>query len=84
MGRNRSAYRVLVGEPEVERPLVRPRRRWEDVLNWILKKQDGGMDWIHLAESQALLNRVMNLWVPLLEWLSSCCLLNKDSMELVA
>jgi hypothetical protein len=22
--------RVLVGKPEVKRPLVRPRRRWED------------------------------------------------------
>jgi hypothetical protein len=41
MGRNRSVYRVLVGKPEEERPLVRPRRRWEDILKWILEKQDG-------------------------------------------
>jgi hypothetical protein len=26
----RGAYRVLVGRPEGKRPLVRPRRRWED------------------------------------------------------
>jgi hypothetical protein len=26
----RDAYRVLVGRPEVKRPLGRPRRRWED------------------------------------------------------
>ena len=26
----RNAYRVLVGKPESERPLGRPRRRWED------------------------------------------------------
>jgi hypothetical protein len=23
-------YRVLVGNPEGKRPMVRPRRRWED------------------------------------------------------
>ena len=30
MGQSRNAYRVLVGKPEGKRPLVRPRRRWED------------------------------------------------------
>jgi hypothetical protein len=30
IGETRGAYRVLVGRPEVKRPLVRPRRRWED------------------------------------------------------
>jgi hypothetical protein len=29
MGEGRGAYRVLVGRPEGERPLGRPRRRWE-------------------------------------------------------
>jgi hypothetical protein len=29
-GEKRNAYRILVGKPEVERPLGRPRRRWED------------------------------------------------------
>jgi len=29
LGRSRGAYRVLVGESEGKRPLVRPRRRWE-------------------------------------------------------
>ena len=28
MGQERGAYRVLVGKPEVKRPLGRPRRRW--------------------------------------------------------
>ena len=27
---SRSVYRVLVGKPEGERPLGRPRRRWEN------------------------------------------------------
>jgi hypothetical protein len=26
----RSVYRILVGKPEGNRPLERPRRRWED------------------------------------------------------
>jgi hypothetical protein len=30
MGERRGVYRVLVGKPEGKRPLVRPRRRWED------------------------------------------------------
>jgi hypothetical protein len=29
MGEKRGVYRVLVGKPEVKRPLGRPRRRWE-------------------------------------------------------
>jgi hypothetical protein len=28
MGAKRNAYRILVGKPEVKRPLGRPRRRW--------------------------------------------------------
>jgi hypothetical protein len=30
MGKNRNAYRLLVGKPERKRPLERPRRRWVD------------------------------------------------------
>jgi len=32
VGDSRCAYRVLVGRPEGKRPLVRPRRRWEDTI----------------------------------------------------
>ena len=31
MYENRNAYRVLVGRPEVKRPLGRPKRRWVDI-----------------------------------------------------
>ena len=30
IGESRVVYRVLVGKPEGKRPLVRPRRKWED------------------------------------------------------
>jgi hypothetical protein len=30
MGEGRDVYRVLVGKPEVKRPLGRRRRRWDD------------------------------------------------------
>ena len=38
-------YRVSVGKSEGERPLVRPRRRWEDNIKMdILEVECGGMD----------------------------------------
>ena len=33
MGEGRGEYRVLVGKPDGEIPLGRPRRRWEDNIN---------------------------------------------------
>jgi hypothetical protein len=62
----RNTYRVLVGKPEEERPLGRPRRRWEDNVKRDLREIGwNGMDWIHLAQGtdqwRALVNTVMNL-----------------------
>jgi hypothetical protein len=37
MGEKRNAYRILVGKPEGKRSLGRPRRRWVDMLKWILE-----------------------------------------------
>jgi hypothetical protein len=66
MGENRNACRILVGKPEGERPLERPRRKWLDniKINLIEIGRDG-MDLIDLAKDRdqrrALVNTVMNL-----------------------
>ena len=38
----RSVHRVLVGKPEGQRPLGRPRRRWEDNNKMDLQEVGGG------------------------------------------
>jgi hypothetical protein len=69
MGERRGVYRILVGKPWGNRPLGRPRRRWEDNIKMDL--QEVGyvvVDWIELAKHRdrwrALVNEVMNLRVP--------------------
>ena len=69
VGIRRGVYRVLVGKPERKRPLGRLRRRWEDNIKTDLQEVGYGvMDWIGLAQDReswrALVNVVMNLWVP--------------------
>jgi hypothetical protein len=66
MGEKRNAYRILVGKPEGERPLGKPRRRW--VYNIKMDLREIGwedVDWIDLAQDRdqwrALVNMVMNL-----------------------
>jgi hypothetical protein len=63
-------YRVLVGKAEGKRPLGRLRHRWENNIKMDLQEVgwEGGMDWIELAQDKdrwrALLNAIMNPWVP--------------------
>jgi hypothetical protein len=53
MGENRNAYRILVGNPEGERPLGRPRRRWVDNIKMDLREIEwDGTDWIDLAQDR--------------------------------
>ena len=62
-------YKVLVGTPEVKRPLGRPTRRWVDNIRTDLQEVECGyMDWIGLVKDRdrwrTLVGAVMNLRVP--------------------
>jgi hypothetical protein len=69
MGEKKNVYRLLIGKPEGKRPLGRPRRRWIDNNKMhLLEIGLNVVDWIGLAQDRyswrALVNSVMNLWVP--------------------
>jgi len=52
MENRKRVYRVLVGRPEVKRPLGRPGRGWEDNITMDIPEMEwGGMDWIDLAQN---------------------------------
>jgi hypothetical protein len=53
-------------KPEENRPLGRPRRRWEDNIRMFLRERGReGVDWIHLAQDWTNGGlTVMNLRVP--------------------
>jgi hypothetical protein len=60
-----SAYRTLVGKPEGNRPLERPRNMWNDNMKMDLRGIAWSvMDTIHLPQDRnqwiALVNTVMN------------------------
>jgi hypothetical protein len=68
MGEEKKVFKVLVGKPEGNRPLGRPRRRWEDGIKMYLWETGWeGTEWIHVAEDRdrwrASVNTVMNLRV---------------------
>jgi len=68
MGEGRGVHTVLVGKPEGKRPLVRPRRKWEDNIKMDLWEVGKGGDWTELVQDRdrwrAVVNTVMNLRVP--------------------
>jgi len=50
MGERRGIYRVLVGKPERNRSLERPRHSWKNNTKMGLQEVEcGDMDWIELA-----------------------------------
>jgi hypothetical protein len=60
---------VLMRKPEGMRPLGRPRHKWGDNIKADLHGVGcGGTDWIEWAQDSdswpALVNAVMNIWVP--------------------
>jgi hypothetical protein len=58
-GEGRGVYRVLVGRPEGNRPLERPRLRWEDNIKLILGRHElmgrTGFDWLRIGSNGGLL-----------------------------
>ena len=75
MGEGRGVHRVLVGKPEGERPLGRPRRRWEDNIKMDLQEVGGSCgDWMELVQDRdrwpALVGTVRNLRVTKMRGIS--------------
>jgi hypothetical protein len=69
MGEDRSVHRVLVGKPEGNRPMGRPRHRWEDNIKIDLQDIGGGRgDWMELAQDRvrwcALVGTLRDFRVP--------------------
>ena len=65
MEKKTSVYRDLVATAEEQRPLGRPRCRWEDNIKMGLQEVGWrGMDWTDLAEERAMWSAVMKLRVP--------------------
>jgi hypothetical protein len=58
-----------VGNSEGQRPLGRPRHRWDDNIKTDIREiRWGVLDWIYLVQDRdqwrAPVNTVMNLWAP--------------------
>jgi hypothetical protein len=68
MGDMRNAKIMLVGKPEGNRPLERPRRRWEHIRMDLGETGWKVVDWINLAQDRdrwrAVENTALNLRVP--------------------
>jgi hypothetical protein len=64
----RKIHKKPAGKPEGKRPHRTPKCRWEVNGMDIRKTGWGVVDWMHLAQNRdqwrALVNTVMNLWVP--------------------
>jgi hypothetical protein len=78
-GEKRNSCRILVVTLQGTRAFGRPRRRWKDNVKTNLREIGwGGMDWIDMDHDgnrwKALVNMVMNLWVPedVGKFLNSC------------
>ena len=69
MEEGRSAFKILTGKPTGKRPLVRPKRRWEDNIRMDLEEiRIKAGNWVDSAQDRnywrALVNAALNLRVP--------------------
>ena len=69
MEESRSAFKILTGKPTGNRPLGRPRRRWEDNIRMDLEAIGINVgNWVDSAQDRdfwrALVNAALNLRVP--------------------
>jgi hypothetical protein len=65
----RSAFKILTGKPTRNRPLGRPRRRWEDNIRMDLEEIGiKAGNWVDSAQDRdywrALVDAALNLRVP--------------------
>jgi hypothetical protein len=44
--------KVLMGKPEGNKPLGRPRCRWENLIRMDLRETNWGVEWIQMAQSR--------------------------------
>ena len=69
MEEGRSAFKISTGKPKGNRPLGRPRRRWEDNIRMDLEEIDiNASKWVDSAQDRdywrALVNTALDLRVP--------------------
>jgi hypothetical protein len=78
MGEMRKAYNILVGNPDGNRPLGRPRCRCKDNISTDIREIGWeGVYWMRLAQDrykwQTLVKRVMNFLVEIRRMKLSLC-----------
>ena len=69
MVESRSAFKILASKPTGNRPLGRPRRRWENNIRMDLKEIDiNTRNWVNLIHDRdywrALVNAALNRRIP--------------------
>ena len=65
MKEGRSAFKILTGSPAGNRPLGRPRRRWEDNIRTDLKEIGiNTRNLVDSAQDRGYLRAFVNLRVP--------------------
>ena len=68
MEEGRSAFKILTGKPTRNRPLGRPRRRWNDNIMDLEEIGINAGNWVESAQDRkywrALVNAALNLRIP--------------------